>query len=200
LLSKGADATLWDRRQEATPLHLAAGSAAAEASLAMMTLLINNRGDINAGVGLDGGGSVLHAAVRANNIGAVRFLLDNKVQTVTKKFSGRLLGYRVHCCFFRKRIRGILYILTQRPFIFGTGNKLETPLPSRTDPAEDKICVPAGGKIFVLNCVHYSLTLHLPSSNVNHGPSRYFQADIFTSTYPVCTPLPPQGLLFSGLA
>jgi hypothetical protein len=90
LLSKGADATLWDRRQEATPLHLAAGSAAAEASLAMMTLLINNRGDINAGVGLDGGGSVLHAAVRANNIGAVRFLLDNKVQTVTKKFSGKL--------------------------------------------------------------------------------------------------------------
>jgi hypothetical protein len=91
LLSRGADATLWDRRQEATPLHLAAGStaAAAETSLAMMTLLINNRGDINAGVGLDGGGSVLHAAVRANNIGAVRFLLDNKVQTVTKKFSGR---------------------------------------------------------------------------------------------------------------
>ena len=93
LLSWGADATLWDRRQESTPLHLAAGcTAASQTSVTMMALLLNNRGDINAGLELDGGGSVLHSAVRANNIGAVRFLLDNKVQTVTKKFSGRLLN------------------------------------------------------------------------------------------------------------
>ena len=55
-----------------------------------MHLLVNNGGNINAGLDGDGGDgeTVLHAAVRANNIAAVRFLLDNKVQTVTKKFSG----------------------------------------------------------------------------------------------------------------
>ena len=97
LLSRGADAAQWDRRREATPLHLAAAacsgiSETATQSVPVMHLLVNNGGNINAGLDGDGGDgeTVLHAAVRANNIAAVRFLLDNKVQTVTKKFSGRV--------------------------------------------------------------------------------------------------------------
>jgi ankyrin repeat protein len=91
LLSRGADAAMWDCRRQNTPLHMAAsctGSICGEASVPLMQLLVNNKGDINAGLEQDGGASVLHAAVRANNIAAVRFLLDNKVQTLTKKFSG----------------------------------------------------------------------------------------------------------------
>ena len=46
---------------------------------------MNNCGDINNGLDKDGG-SVIHSAIRANNVEMVRFLLDLKVETIPKTF------------------------------------------------------------------------------------------------------------------
>ena len=69
---------MWDTGDKVTPLHVTGMREIAE-------LLVNNGGNINAGLTKDGG-SVLHSAVRANNVDMVKFLLDQKVETVPKAF------------------------------------------------------------------------------------------------------------------
>ena len=60
LLAAGAAVNIWDGKNE-TPLHCA--TSGGPRSREMMELLVNNTGDINAGLDKDGG-SVLHSAVR----------------------------------------------------------------------------------------------------------------------------------------
>jgi len=84
LVELGADVNLWDTRRQETPLHSAV--LPGPQSVEIIEFLVNNSADIDAGLNRDGG-SVLHAAVRRNNVEAVRFLLENQVKTVPKTFS-----------------------------------------------------------------------------------------------------------------
>ena len=83
LLQAGADPNCWDAAGELTPLHSAAANTANTRE--MLELLVNNGGNINNGLERNGG-SVLHSAVRENNLDMVRYLLDNKVETIVRTF------------------------------------------------------------------------------------------------------------------
>ena len=83
LLQHGASPNMWDNGLTVTPMHSAAKSVANTNKL--LELFVNNGGNINNGLDKDGG-SVLHAAVRANNVPMVRYLLSQKVETIPKTF------------------------------------------------------------------------------------------------------------------
>ena len=78
-----ADPNQWDRTEKATPMHSV--SHAKMKAVELLELLVKYGGDINNGVDRNGC-SVLHHAVSQNNIIMVSWLLDNKVETVTKTF------------------------------------------------------------------------------------------------------------------
>jgi len=83
LLKSGANPNVWDNEGKVTPMHSVAKSF--DNTIEIMELFINNCGNINNGIDKDGG-SILHSAVRANNFEMVRFLLDQKVETIPKTF------------------------------------------------------------------------------------------------------------------
>ena len=83
LLQHGASPNMWDNDTAVTPIHSAAKSF--ENTIEILELFVNNGGDINSGLDKDGS-SVLHAAVRANNVQMVRFVLNSKVETIPKTF------------------------------------------------------------------------------------------------------------------
>jgi len=83
LLQHGASPNTWDNGLTVTPLHSAAKSF--DNTIKLLELFVNNGGDINNGLDKDGG-SVLHAAVRANNVPMVKYLLSQKVETIPKTF------------------------------------------------------------------------------------------------------------------
>jgi len=83
LLQHGASPNMWDNGLIVTPLHSAAKSF--DNTIKLLELFVNNGGDINNGLDKDGG-SVLHAAVRENNVAMVRYLLSQKVETIPRTF------------------------------------------------------------------------------------------------------------------
>ena len=83
MLQHGANPNVWDNDTAVTPMHSAAKSF--DNTIELLELFVNNGGDLNSGLDKDGG-SVLHAAVRANNVQMVRFLLNQKVETIPKTF------------------------------------------------------------------------------------------------------------------
>jgi len=83
LLKHGASPNMWDYELAVTPMHSAAKSF--DHTIEMLELFVNNSGDINSGLDKDGG-SVLHAAIRANNVQMARYLLSQKVETIPKTF------------------------------------------------------------------------------------------------------------------
>ena len=83
LSSKGADPNRWDALNKITPLHSVAHTTSHIRDI--LDLLTLHGGNINNGIHVNGG-SVLHAAVVKNNIDMVKYLLEKKVETVTKSF------------------------------------------------------------------------------------------------------------------
>ena len=75
LLHMKADPNQWDSCEQVTAMHSVAMAAANTEEL--LELLRSSGGDINSGVERSGG-SVLHAAVRHNNLRMVRYLLDHR--------------------------------------------------------------------------------------------------------------------------
>ena len=75
LLHMKADPNQWDSCEQVTAMHSVAMAAANTEEL--LELLVSSGGDINRGVERSGG-SVLHAAVRHNNLRMVRYLLEHR--------------------------------------------------------------------------------------------------------------------------
>ena len=83
LLLMNADPNHWDITEKSTPMHSVAYTK--QKAVEFLELLVKFGGNINNGVERNGC-SVLHHAVYQNNINMVSWLLDNKVETVTKTF------------------------------------------------------------------------------------------------------------------
>ena len=83
LLSVEANPNKWDASERFTPMHSLALTSSKTGEI--FDLLVKFGGDINNGVDRNGF-SVLHFAVRNNNITLVKRLLEKKVKTVTKAF------------------------------------------------------------------------------------------------------------------
>ena len=75
LLHMKADPNQWDSCEQVTAMHSVAMAASNTEEL--LELLRSSGGDINRGVERSGG-SVLHAAVRHNNLRMVRYLLEHR--------------------------------------------------------------------------------------------------------------------------
>ena len=75
LLDMKADPNQWDSCEQVTAMHSVAMAATNTEEL--LELLRSSGGDINRGVERSGG-SVLHAAVRHNNLRMVRYLLEHR--------------------------------------------------------------------------------------------------------------------------
>ena len=91
LLDMKADPNQWDSCEQVTAMHSVAMAATNIEEL--LELLRRSGGDINSGVARSGC-SVLHAAVRHNNLRMVRYLLDHRYsgKQTFAKFKISLLG------------------------------------------------------------------------------------------------------------
>ncbi len=88
LLQKyGFNPNKWNSKETSTSLH----AAASEGQLDALLLLKSYGGNIN--VGIDEGKSVLHEAVRSNQLEVIRYLLENKADKMGK---GRLTETPLH--------------------------------------------------------------------------------------------------------
>ena len=83
LLKAGADPNQWDLSAKTTAMHTVAETGLH--TLQLLDLLVQHGGNINNGMGKNGG-SVLHYGVSKRNYPMVKYLLDNKVETVCRKF------------------------------------------------------------------------------------------------------------------
>ena len=83
LLSLSADPNCWDESEKTTPMHSVAVTSSRTTEL--LDLLLAHGGNINNGITRNGA-SVLHHSVIHNNIKMVKYLLQKKVETVTKTF------------------------------------------------------------------------------------------------------------------
>ena len=83
LLSVEANPNKWDASERFTPMHSLALTSSKTSEI--FDLLVKFGGDIDNGVDRNGF-SVLHFAVRNNNIALVKRLLEKRVRTVTKAF------------------------------------------------------------------------------------------------------------------
>ena len=83
LLQLKADPNKWDAAQKCTAVHAVAVTTSQSAEI--LQLLVDYGGNINNGVDRSGD-SVLHHAVKENNVNMVKYLLDNKVETVVRTF------------------------------------------------------------------------------------------------------------------
>ena len=83
LSAEAADPNRWDASERFTPMHSLALTSSN--TVEILDLLVKFGGDINNGVDRNGF-SVLHFAVRNNNITLVKQLLEKRVKTVTKAF------------------------------------------------------------------------------------------------------------------
>ena len=83
LLNNNADPNKWDAVDRLTPLHTVAKTR--DKTVELLDVLIEHKGNINNGVDKNGG-SVLHFAVSQKNVVMVKYLLEKKVETVTRSF------------------------------------------------------------------------------------------------------------------
>ena len=81
LLSLGADPNHWNT-PDLTPMHSVANMVSRAQTEDILELLVSHGGNINNGAEKNGC-SVLHAAVRNNNVAMVKYLLDHNVATTT---------------------------------------------------------------------------------------------------------------------